>query len=127
MTVKKIYDSALSLLGEAADEDGVGELADRASYIIASFCSDNAEMDRDFRETHALPSQASFSEIYLELEENFPLSPRFAKAAALYTASMLILDENETLSDSLFEKYCDALSRAVSEIPYTKGKTRNIY
>ena len=127
MTVKKIYDSALAFLGETPDDLGDGELAERASYIIAGFCADNAELDRDFRETHTLPAQDSFSEVYLELEEDFPLSSRFSRAAALYTASMLVIDENESLSDSLFEKYCDALSRAVSEIPFAKGKIHDIY
>ena len=40
---------------------------------------------------------------------------------------MLILEENESLSDNYFGKYCDSLSASVAEMPGRKLKTANIY
>ena len=37
MTVKDIYDSALRLLGEPADNGSDSDYADRAPYIAAAF------------------------------------------------------------------------------------------
>ncbi len=127
MTVKDIYDSALRLLGEPADNGSDSDYADRAPYIVAAFCCDAAQADRDFRETHALSAQPSFSEVFLDLSAEFPLSPRFASAAAYYLAAMLIFEEDESRSDSLFAKYCDSLSAAITEIPARLGKIKNMY
>ncbi len=127
VTVRDIYRQALAILGEAPDPDGEHEFAERASYLAAIFCSNTAEIDRDLRESHGYAPQPAFSEIYLELEDDFPLCRCFLSSAAYFVASMLILDENESLSDRLYEKHFDALSHAVSEIPYKKGKTANSY
>ncbi len=127
ITVKSIYDQALALLGEHPDPDGTHEFAERASYLTATFCANTAVIDRDFRESHGLDPQPRFSEVYLELDDPFPFCERFAAPASYFVAAMLILDENESLSDSIYEKYCDALSRAVSEIPCKKERITNVY
>ncbi len=127
VTVKDIYDQALAILGEAPDPDGAHEFAERASYLTASFCANTADIDRDFRDSHGLGTQPEFSEIYLELDSTFPFCERFATPAAYFVAAMLILDENESLSDSIYEKYCDALARTISEIPYKKERIANVY
>jgi hypothetical protein len=45
----------------------------------------------------------------------------------MYLAAMLVLSEDAELSDKLFSRYCDAMSRAVSEIPMVSGKTVDRY
>lgn len=127
MTVKNIYDAAMRTLGISVDQGLDSAYAERAPYIIASFCSDVAQMDRDYRDTHRLPAQEEFNEVYLPLEQKFPLYKRFSRPAVYFLASMLVLEEKETLSESLFAVYCDSLSAAVSEIPFKKGKTVDIY
>ena len=62
---------------------------------------------------------------YTHLE--FPLSPRFAHAAAYYLASMLIADENPELADTLFDRFSDAMATIRASVPATKGKIRNVY
>lgn len=127
MKGKNIYDAALAILGEPIDSGYDSDYSERAPYIIATFCCDSAEIDKDYRETHGLDAQPEFSVSYISLDDDFPLCKRFSKAAAFYLAAMLVIEEDESLSDSIFEKYCDAISVAVSEIPFTKGKTRNVY
>ena len=60
-------------------------------------------------------------------EAEFPLSPRFAHAAAYYLASMLIADENPELADTLFDRFSDAMATIRASVPATKGKIRNVY
>ena len=127
MTAKKIYESALAILGETRENEAELDYRERAPYLIATFCCNAASVDRDFRESHRLGAQGKFSEIYVSLDDPFPLCKRFTDSAAFYLASMLISDTDEDFSERLFEKYCDSLSRAVSEIPFSKGKTKNAY
>ncbi len=127
VTVRNIYDQALALLGESTDPDGEHEFAERAGYLVATVCANIAAIDRDYRESRRLGPQPEFSEIYLELDDDFPLSRRFSAPSACFVAAMLILDENESLSDSIYEKYCDALAQAVNEIPYKKEKIKSSY
>ena len=105
MKAMAIYDAALALLGEAPE----------------------TERSLDYRESHRLAPQGDFSDVYVSLDDDFPLCKRLVGAASHYLASMLVMDEDESLSEKLFEKYCDTLSRAVSEIPYVKGKTKAAY
>lgn len=127
MTIKNIYDAALRLLGEKPDETRDSELSARAEYLAAAFCCDIAAIDRDYRASHKYEPQKPFNELFLELNTDFPLSSRFSKACSHYIAAMLVVDEDEALSDKLFEKYCDSLASAVSEIPCKREKIRNIY
>ena len=127
MTAKSIYESALALLGETRENELSLGYRERAPYLIATFCCNAASVDRDFRESHRLGAQGEFSEVYVSLDDPFPLCKRFVGACAYYLASMLVSESDESLSERLFEKYCDALSKAVSEIPYVKGKTKSAY
>lgn len=127
MKVKSIYDAALRLLGHSADDGSDADYAERTPYIAATFCCEAAAVDRDFRESHKLEPQEPFSEIYLSLDDDFPLCSRFTSAAAYYIAAMLVLEENEQLSDSFFEKYCDSLSAAVNETSGKNHKIKDVY
>ena len=127
MTAKSIYENALALLGETRENEETLNYRERAPYIIATFCCNAASVDRDFRESHKLDAQGEFSDVYISLDEAFPLSRRFVGACAYYLASMLVSESDEGLSERLFEKYCDSLSRAVSEIPFSKEKVKNVY
>lgn len=127
MTVQEIYEAALGLLGEPIGEGTDGDYSERAPYIISAFCCDTARVDRDYRETRGLGEQPSFSEVYIDLGEEFPFCPRFATAAAYYLAAMLILEEDESRADILFDRYCDSLASIEGETPASLGKIRNVY
>ena len=127
MKCSNIFKSALRLLNEKGAEPDQEEFSERAPYILSAMFSEAARADKNYREAHSLGAQGSFSPTYTELTEDFPLSDRFASAAAFYLASLLIIDENEVLSDTFYEKYCDSMASIVSETPASLTKTKNVY
>ena len=124
VTNREIYTGALALIAENANSVNTEDYEDRAPYLIASFCSSNASLDKKIRKMDNLPDASRFSPVYLSLEFDFPLCDRLTSAASLYTASMLTIDEDATLSDSLYDKYCDAISSL--ETCYSSGEHTTI-
>ncbi len=117
MTVKDIYDSALRLLAESVAAEDNNDYEERAPYLIAVFCSEERSTDAALRRVDGKP-QAKLSDcVYVGLGEEFPLLPALAPAASYYLASMLVIDDNEELSDKLYEKYCDSMSKLCGSIP----------
>ena len=110
LTNRDIYTSALSLIGEAVSSINVEDYEERAPYLIASFCSANASLDKRIRKREGLGAPTRFSPVYLALEKDFPMCDSLSGAASLYCAAMLVIDEDAALSDSLYDKYCDAVS-----------------
>lgn len=90
---------------------------ERSQFLIASWCTELADMDRSYRASVGEAEAPKFSSIILILGEQFPLSERFAPAAAYFLASMLIGEENPEFSDRLYSKYTDAISSLAQEIP----------
>jgi hypothetical protein len=109
-TNREIYNSALGLLGELEDPLLCEDYEERAPYLLASFCSLASEVDKRIRRMEEIEDQISFSPAFLSLDSTFPLCDRLVPTAALYLAAMLVIDENDTLSDSLYDKYCDAIA-----------------
>ena len=105
-----VYQMALALIDERELDGDTTDLEERAPYLIASFCALCKNLDKKIRERDDLDEQSSFSLIRLNLSQTFPLSEPLVVPAATYLASMLIADENPTLSESLYDKYCDAIA-----------------
>lgn len=108
-TNREIYESALRLLGETSEEYSE-DYEERAPYIIASFCSQALEIDRRIRLIEELDEAEDFNRLCLELDANFPLSERLLGCASLYLAAMLLSDYDYELSESFYDKYCDAIA-----------------
>ncbi len=121
VTNRDIYNNSLALIGEDISGINLEDYEERAPYLIASFCSLNTSLDKKIRTMDGLDAAFSFSPVYLSLDLDFPLCDRLTSAAALYTASMLVIDEDPDLSDSLYDKYCDNI--ASTESYYTLPKT----
>jgi hypothetical protein len=126
LTNREIYDAALALLAEQQDELST-DYEERAPYLIAAFCSESATLDKTYRASHGLPAASPFHEVFLDLGEDFPLCSRLARAATLYLASMLVIDENSELSDKLFERYSELMSVICCEIPATVERISDYY
>ena len=127
MKCSEIFKSALRLLNERGAEAENEDYAERAPYILASMFSAAAATDKNYRASNDLNEQGAFSSTHVELFEEFPLSERFASAAVFYLASLLIIDDNEELSDTFYEKYCDSMASISSEIPSKVVKIKNVY
>ena len=48
-------------------------------------------------------------------------------AAEFYLASMLLIDENSELSDTLYDRFCSAVATITSEIPAVVEKIKDKY
>ena len=127
MKCKDIFKSALRMLNEKGAEDEQDDYAERAPYILAAMFSEAARTDKLYRAAHGLGEQTSFSHTYAELDSIFPLCDRFASVSAFYLASLLLVDENDELSDSFYEKYCDGMASISLEIPAAIETTKNVY
>ena len=112
---REIYNNALVHIGEAASSIGVSDYEERAPYLIAAFCSTVKSIDKQIRKSEGLGSQGDFSPVSLPLDSDFPLCDRLSAPAALYVASILVIDEDPELSDSLYDKYCDNIASIAAQ------------
>ena len=117
MVSREIYEAALRILAESIEEGDNADYEERSPYLLAAFCTQLEDMDKALRASLCEGSQNDFNSVYVDLDEEFPLLDRFAPAAALYLASMLVMDDMEALSDRLYEKYCDHISRLCDNFP----------
>lgn len=114
-TNNDIYLASLALIDESAEKGDTADLAERAPYLIASFCSLCKSLDKKLRERDSLEAQAKFSSVRLPLEDSFPLCDTLSAPAASYLASMLVIDENPKLSEVLYDKYCAEIAMLGAE------------
>ncbi len=112
-----VYKMALAQLSLSPTASGNEDLAERAPYHLASFCTEAAEIHRIYlsHTEEEEPSEPSYS-VYLALEQSFPLPDRFVPAAALYLSAMLILDEDPERSDRLYHRYAEAMTEILGEV-----------
>ena len=127
MKIKEIFDSTMGILSKNDITVSESDFKERAPFIIAMFCCNTAAVDRDLRESHGFPTQKHFNEVFLDMEEDFPLDSRFSTPAAYYLAAMLIMDEKENVSDRLFDLFSNNISEVIKEIPSRKHKIINVY
>lgn len=127
MKNRDIYIGALNLIAQSGNAESNEDYEERAPYLIAAFCSEVRDMDREYRKAHGLSAGKDFNDVFLELDGDFPACHRFSAPACLYLAAMLIIDEDGALSDKFYEKYCDSISSVYSEIPAQIDSIRNIY
>ena len=128
LTCRDVYTAALALISEpAADDSRRADFDERAPYLIAAMCDEARAMDAVFRRACDEPVQDSFNPVCLELDAAFPLTERFAAPAATYVAAMLVLDENETLSDRLYDRYCDLMSDLCATCPASAQPIVDVY
>ena len=119
MTNRELFDNALRLLAQTTTQGRNYDYEERAPFLLASFCNEASEVDSFLRLASGISAAAEFTRIWLPLDEEFPLLETLAPAACLYLAAMLVLDEDSTLSDRLYELYTEALSHIRSGIAYT--------
>jgi len=117
LTNQEIYTGALQLISEQPNAEENADYRERASYLIATFCTECARLDEAWRETHGLKSASPDYPICVDMAGEFSCCDRFVPAACTYVASMLVLDENEGLSDRLYDRYSDLMATVCSEIP----------
>ena len=123
----EIYNGAVQLLNGDQTLPDVADYERRAGYLLANFTMLAAPVDTVYREINSLPALTQRSYSYVELNKFFPLSTIFAPAAIYYLAAMLVLDENETLSDKLFDLYVNEIATIQASFPAKSTKTADRY
>ncbi len=126
MTCNEIYAVALEMVGELSENEN-SDYAERAPYLLASFCSSCRSLDTRYREANGCSAASDFSDTFLDLEEEFPLHRAFSSPAAAYLAAMLVADENEELSDRFCALYSDRLAQLQAELPCKTESIQNRY
>ncbi len=130
MLCKNIYKKALRLIGEIRpDEARTEDYLERAPYILANAVADLGRLDIFYREALGLEAQTikEGTELCLPLSETFPLSKRFVGAASAYLASLLLIDENPSLSDKLYDNFCVSVTAITEEIPAERQRILDMY
>lgn len=127
MTVHEILSSAAALICEDLSNDTAQDYSERTPFIIATFCSQCKGIDSRYRKANGLAPISTYTKATMPLEYVFPLIPELVPAATYYLAAMLVLDENEALSDKLFDLYTDAVATIAASIPFTSEKITNKY
>ena len=124
---REIYENALRILAQSTVVGENEDYAERAPYLIASFCTEALEINRHLCEALGKTPIEDFERVWLPLEENFPLLDRLAPIACLYVAAMLILDEDSETSDKLYARCCEKLAALWHEIPAILQKIKDKY
>lgn len=127
---RDVYRSALALLSEPLGDDNAARRTDyneRAPYLLAAMCDEARTIDAAFRQAAGEDAQPEFSPVCLEMDSSFPLTSRFAAPASAYLAAMLVLDENESLSDTLYSRYCDLMSELCAACPASSKPIVDVY
>ena len=110
MTNREIYDAALALLAEEQYED-CADYESRAPYLLAAFVNECREVNGFYHAAHGDQVTTQDNCVLLDLDGEFPLAGRLASAAASYLAALLVEAECESLSDRLFARYADEITR----------------
>ena len=115
-TVNDVYNKALVFIGDLNDPLGNTDYSVRAPYLAASFCSNAKSLDKALRKINNLPDARSFSAVSISLLEQFPLCDELIHPAALYIASLLVVDDDPDLCETLYDQYCDAIATLAASI-----------
>ena len=127
MTNREIYDAALSLLAEEQRED-CADYEARAPYLLGAFLGECYEAGAFYRSAHGQDASVYEATPCPDLDEEFALPCRFATAAAYYLAALLVEREDEALSDRLFARYAEDVTRILRDgCPGVSVSIRDVY
>ncbi len=119
MTYLDILKTAIGMVGEVIESYDNSDYEECSPYLLATFCRECASADQRYRQafnpdapTPKIPKVAC-----VDLADTFPLSDVLAPAASYYLASMLVADENDSLSDRFFSLYTDAVASLLASLP----------
>ncbi len=127
ITYQAILTSAAEMICEDAASPTCSDYTERARYLLPTVCSECLSLDRQYRKANGEEVTEIAIPCVIDLTSSFPLSDTFLPAVTYYLAAMLVLEENEDLSDKLFSLYTDAISSIQASLPAVSEKIRNRY
>ena len=117
MTYRQIYENALRLICETDDSVDTADYEERASYILATFLGQCASADRQYCTAHQLSTHTVVPVACVDPDQVFGLADAFMTPAEHYLAAMLVMDENEEMSERFFALYTDEISSLLASLP----------
>ena len=127
MINKDIYLASLRLIAESTQQGDNEDYEERAYFILAAFCQTAHDVNNAIRRAKGLDPIEESEAVCLDPNGKFPCETRLAVAAEHYLGAMLIIDDFPDLSDKLYDKYCDIISRIVDSLPATVEKISDSY
>lgn len=127
MICRDIYELSLNLLAQNDNSSGNLDFEKRASYLLALFCMETQALDCHLRAQMGIEEEVEIENLYLDLNNTFPLLDSLIPAAALYLAAMLMVDEDESLYEKLYEQYCDVISKLQSGFSFELESIEDLY
>lgn len=112
----ELIENAVALVCEDPASDTTDDYYERAAYILGTFVSQSAEYDNRYRITKGEDTVTHAITLFVDSERDFALSDVFIPIAVHYLAAMLVLEENEEMSEKFFSLYTDGLSSLLASL-----------
>ncbi len=123
MNYRDLIDGAIAIVCENASVTfGNEDYNARAPYLLATFVTQYAKLDGEYREANNLEGKViSTDAAAIDPNAEFPLCDVFAPAAIYHLASGLVIDENEEMSDKFFDRYISVILDIRKALPASVG------
>lgn len=126
MLFQDIYDTALRMICEDA-YSAAPDYDDRAPYLLANFYNEQIPLQKKLDAVSGRDPVEYLPEICVDLGADFPFTEELIPPATYYLAAMLVLDENEEMSDRLFDRYIDGVASIAMSLPASSHPIKDRY
>ena len=126
MIYSDLYGAALRLISETEDSIAT-DYEERAPYLLGSFVTEQIPLQKKWDASHGNEIGSYAPSLHVTMSDDFPLADDFIIPATYYLAAMLVLDENEALSDRFFDRYIDGVAQISLSLPMTTEKIADRY
>ena len=127
MIYRELFDAAVRMVAESGADCDVTDYEERAEYLLATVTNQCVPLDQAYRKATGKDASSVAVGVCISMEDPFPLAETFIPAVSYYLAAMLVLDENDEMSDTLFDAYSDALSKIRDGLPCAVEEIVNRY
>lgn len=127
MQYREILTAAAALVCETVSETQSEDYVERAPYILATCVRQCASLDAKYRRVGGSDPIEYPKSATVSLDSECPLLPELTPAVTFYLAAMLVVDENEVLSDKLYDLFTDQLATLHASLPMLREKITNKY
>lgn len=118
MTYQEIFEAAVKMVcEETGSASANADYLERAPYLLAAYLNECDATEARYRQANGLEKRPPFDGIQITMSDEFLLSGRFTTPAVYYLSAMLVIDENEEMSDRFFSLYSDSLSSISNTLP----------
>lgn len=126
MTNRDVYNAAIALAGEVAP-DGSSDYQIRSTALLALVYTECADLDTRYRLANGIDGGGWTPAVSVDLAAAFPLCPVFSGPAAYALAALLTVDENSTLSGSLYGRFASQMETIRRAIPCSAAPITDRY